>query len=717
MNTKDNTLKNKTIRLMDILEVVSANRPDANLELLNVAYVYAAKKHFGQLRHSGEPYLSHPLSVAYILATMNMDTESIIAGMLHDTLEDTDATMEEIENLFGKDIVFLVDGLTKIGKIEFKSKEEKQAENFRKMLISMSEDVRVILIKLADRLHNMRTIGSLRPDKQARIAAETLEIYAPLADRLGIAWIKWELEDLSFSVLYQDVYVDLKRKVKLNRMERETYLDKVRVIITEATAAEGLKAEVDGRPKHFYSIYRKMQTKNASFDEIYDLLALRVLVDTVSQCYTVLGIIHHLFKPIPARFKDYIAMPKANMYQSLHTTVMGPDGQMVEFQIRTHQMHHVAEEGIAAHWKYKEGKAFDPKADAQFVWLRQLLEQKDKASAEIVESFKEDVLPAQIYVFTPNGDVVELPMGSTPIDFAYSIHSEVGNRCVGAKVNGRIVHLKYRLQNGERVEILTSPTQEPRKDWISYVKTTRAKSRIKAYLRKKESDKAISTAMISLEKEFKERGVSLKDVLDNNAQMSKIYDKLNVSNTEELLANVGFGRISAIKVVHVLFPPDEREEDIQFSKSHASNEEPFRIDGVDNVMIKIARCCTPLPGDDVVGYISTGRGIIVHKKNCPNVQDPSINEARLIPVMWDTTKNYIAPVRFLVSTISQPGLINAITAVVKDMGLNIVEYSAKSLGGGESEQRFSVELRSKENLDELQVKLRQVKGVKAVRVL
>ena len=706
------TSENRIIRMADIQELVNKSHPEG-IERLNIAYVYAAKKHFGQLRQSGEPYMNHPLSVAYILAEMNMDVDSIIAGMLHDTLEDTNATYEEIEQLFGHDVAFLVEGLTKISKIEFKSKEEKQAENFRKMLISMSEDARVIIIKLADRLHNMRTISYLKEAKQERIATETLEIYAPLAHRLGIALIKWELEDLSFNVLNNEMYKELQQKVKLNRQERENYLGKVRKIITETTAEEGINAEVEGRPKHFYSIYSKMNKKHATFEEIYDLLALRVLVDTVSQCYAVLGILHHLFKPVPTRFKDYIAMPKANMYQSLHTTVVGPEGQLVEFQIRTRQMHQIAEEGIAAHWKYKEGKVFDPKADAQFVWLRQLLEQN---SSELVETLKEDVLQTQIYVFTPNGDVVELPVGSTPVDFAYSIHSQVGDRCIGAKANSRIVHLKYRLQNGDKVEVLTNPTQEPRKDWLNFVKTSRAKSRIRAYLRRKETDKAVATAIELLEKELRERDLSLKEFTDSHSLLKKIFDKFSVRNLEELYQGIGFGRISPKKVVHIIFP-DEKEEEQPFSRTHhpVSTAEPFRVEGIDNVMIKIARCCTPLPGDDVVGYISTGRGVIVHKKDCPNLKDNSLNEERLIPVMWENTSGYIAPVKFVATTQSQPGLINAITAVVKDMGLNIAEYSARTLGGGEYEHRFSIEVTKKADVEELLTKIRQVKGVKSLK--
>lgn len=708
----------KTIRLMDIQEVLKNNQPDADIDKLSVAYVYAAKKHFGQLRQSGEPYLNHPICVAYILADMNMDVDSIIAGMLHDTLEDTDATKEEIESLFGRDVAFLVDGLTKIGKMEFKSKEEKQAENFRKMLISMSQDVRVIIIKLADRLHNMRTIEYLRQDKQERIAKETIEIYAPLAHRLGIARIKWELEDLSFRILNREQYDTLQKRVKLNRQERENYLIKVRNIVTETTAKSDIEAVVDGRPKHFYSIYSKMKKKGATFEEIYDLLALRVLVGTVSQCYAVLGILHNLFKPVPSRFKDYIAMPKANMYQSLHTTVVGPDGQLVEFQIRTWQMHHVAEEGVAAHWKYKEGNAFDPKSDKQFVWLRQLLseEQGANSSYELVQTLKEEVLQTQIYVFTPGGDVVELPSGSTPVDFAYAIHSEVGNHCVGAKVNGRIVHLKYRLQNGDKAEVITNPTQEPRKDWLLFVKTSRAKSRIKAYLRNKESDKALEQAQELLDREFKAKGSSYREFAENNVNLKKTLDKFSFRNLDDMLLAVGFGRVSAKKIVH-LFYPDEKEEETIVSKSRTSKGEPFVIDGVDSVMVKIAKCCAPLPGDEVVGYISTGRGIIVHKKNCPNLKDAALNERRLIDVKWNNTDSYIAPVKFLMLTHSRPGLINSITAVIKDMALNIVEYSSRSLGGGESEQRFSVEISSKVVLEELLNKLRQVKDVKTVKVV
>jgi GTP pyrophosphokinase len=699
---------------MDIIEEVRKNRPDEDMDRLNSAYVYAATKHFGQLRQSGEPYMAHPLWVAYILASMNMDQDTVIAGMLHDTLEDTDATREEVENLFGKDVAFLVDSLTKISKIEFKSKEEKQAENFRKMLISILEDMRVIIIKLADRLHNMRTIAHLRRDKQERIAKETLEIYAPFAHRLGIAWIKWELEDLSFQVLHPDVYDDLRQKVGLNRSERENYLDRVRGVVEKFLTDEGITAAVDGRPKHFYSIFAKMEKKSASFDEIYDLLALRVLVDTVSHCYAALGIIHHHFKPVPNRLKDYIAMPKPNMYQSLHTTVIGLDGQMVEFQIRTWQMHRVAEEGVAAHWKYKEGDTFNPKADSRFDWLKQLLEQKNSAG-EMVETLKEDVLPTQIYVFTPGGDVIELPMGSTPLDFAYAIHSEVGGKYIGAKVNGRMVHLKYELQNGEKVQILTSPTQVPRKAWLSYVKTSRAKSRIKGYLRKKESDRAMVKGTDLLDKEFKLRGSSLKEVQDEPAKLKKILEKFSLKDAEDFILFVGFGRLTANKAANVLFPEVKYTgKRAAQQKKSAAKETPFLVDGIDNMMLKIARCCHPLPGDDIVGYISSGHGVVVHKQECINIKN-TVNYERIIPVTWREGSK--VAVNIIANTVSRTGLIHDITEVTTDLRLNIAGYTATVLGKGRSEQRFSVEIPNKSLLEELLKRLSLVDGILSVKAV
>lgn len=710
--------KSKNIRIMDIQEQVlkSSQDPKNDLEKLHKAYVYAAQKHRGQLRQSGEPYLSHPLCVSYILAEMNMDIDTVIAGLLHDTLEDTDATFEELEDLFGYDVAFLVDGVSKIGKIRFKSSEQKMAENFRKMLISMSKDVRVIVIKLADRLHNMRTIDFLKEDKQKRIAQETMEIYAPLAHRLGIAWIKWELEDMAFRVLEKDKYYEIYNKVKLKRSEREAYLKEVINTVQEHINKNNIIAEVSGRPKHFYSIYKKMITKKTTFDEIYDLLAIRIIVKSIPECYSVLGLIHSLWKPIPGRFKDYIAMPKANLYQSLHTTVIGPKGMTVEFQIRTEEMHRIAEEGIAAHWKYKEGKKFDPKEDKAFIWLRQLLELKElNEPEELVEALKEDVLPIQIYLFTPAGDVVELPRGSTPIDFAYAIHSEIGNKCVGAKIDGRIVPLKYKFKGGERVEILTSPNQEPRRDWLSFVKTNRAKSRIRAYLRKKEDEQAVTVGTNLIEKEFYERGLNFKEIVSSKDNLNKILDRFNLKNFEDVVKGVGFGRLSPKQMANLFIKTEEKEDVI--SKPTKVKSEPFKIKGIDDVMVRVAKCCNPLPGDDVKGYISIGRGIIVHKANCKNLKNIAVSEDRLIDVIWDETKKFKSKVKINSITEDKPGVLNEITSVIKDFGINIIELSAKPVSVGRAKQDFVIEIANKEQLDKLINKIKMVSGVISIHTV
>jgi len=704
--------KVRNIRIMDIQEKILQNNKNAqaDLEKLHKAYVYAAQKHRGQLRQSGEPYLSHPLCVSYILAEMNMDIDTVIAGLLHDTLEDTDATFEELEDLFGHDVAFLVDGVSKIGRIKFKSSEQKMAENFRKMLISMSQDVRVIVIKLADRLHNMRTIDYLREEKQIRIAQETMDIYAPLAHRLGIAWIKWELEDMAFRILDKEKYYEIYNKVKLKRSEREAYLNDILKIVKDQLQKNNIQADVSGRPKHFYSIYKKMIVKKTSFDEIYDLLALRIIVKTIPDCYSVLGLIHSIWKPLPGRFKDYIAMPKANLYQSLHTTVIGPKGMTVEFQIRTEEMHRIAEEGIAAHWRYKEGKKFDPKEDKAFVWLRQLLDQKElRNPEELVEALKEDVLPVQIYVFTPAGDVVELPRGSTPIDFAYAIHSEVGNKCVGAKIDGRIVPLKYKLKGGEKIEILTSPNQEPRRDWLNFVKTNRAKSRIRAYLRKKEDERAINTAHNLLENEFLDRGLSFKEILNVKESLNKIFEKFNLKSVDDFLKAVGFGRLSAKQVANLFVRLDEKEDII--SKPTKVKAEPFKIKGIDDVMVRVAKCCNPLPGDDVKGYISVGRGIIVHKADCQNLKNMTVSEDRLIDVIWDDTKKFKSKVKINSITEDKPGMLNEITSVIKDMGINIIELSAKPISEGRAKQNFTIEIATKDQLEKLVSKLNSLSGM------
>ena len=703
----------KTIRLMDIQDKVLSNNPEAQIDRLNIAYVYAAQQHRGQLRQSGEAYLSHPLNVAYILAEMKMDVDCIIAGLLHDTIEDTDTTYEVIEELFGKPVAFLVDAVSKISKIPFQSKEEKQAESFRKMLVSMSDDIRVIIIKLADRLHNMRTIESLREDKQRRIAQETMDIYAPLADRLGIAWIKWELEDRAFRVLNPEMYYEIHQKVKMKRGEREEYLGEVKDIISLALEKANIHGEISGRPKHFYSIYQKIIKKGTAFEDIFDLLALRVIVETKSDCYSALGIIHSLWTPIPHRIKDYIANPKANMYQSIHTTVMGPGGMMVEFQIRTKQMHQIAEEGVAAHWAYKEGRIFNPKEDKQFVWLRRALDEdnKEKPPTEFVNAIKEDVFREQIFVFTPHGHVVELPVDSTPIDFAYAIHSQVGHTCVGAKINGRIAPLKAKLISGDKVEILTSQTQEPRKDWLNIVKTNRAHSRISAFLRKKEAERAMLTGRELLSKEFKSAGLNFEEIFEDEQNVKKALDKFSLHTLDELITHVGFGQISARKLLHI-FIPDVKDEEIEVKQQTSSKKiEPFKITGVDNMMIKTAKCCSPLPGDAVKGYVSTGRGIIVHKADCPNITRLENNKDRLVDVEWDNSQKLSMPLKFRTILEDEPGVFVEISTIIKDMGLNIYEMNIKNYGDGTAKMDFVVMVTSKQQAHVLSEKISSNKHV------
>ncbi len=707
----------KVIRLMDIQDLILKNNPNADMEKLHRAYVYTAQQHRGQIRQSGEAYLSHPLNVGYILAEMNMDMDSIVAGLLHDTIEDTDTTYELISEMFGNDVAFLVDAVSKISKIPFQSKEEKQAESFRKMLISMSDDVRVIIIKLADRLHNIRTLDSLREDKRKRIARETMDIYAPLAHRLGISWIKWELEDRSFRILNPQEYYDIHQKVKFKRTEREEYLSEVMDIARTAIEKSGIKCEISGRPKHFYSIYSKMITKQTSFEDIYDLLALRVIVEDKAECYSVLGIIHSLWTPIPHKIKDYIANPKANMYQSIHTTVMGPGAIMVEFQIRTKEMHKIAEEGIAAHWRYKEGKVFNPKEDKRFVWLRKILEDdiRNQNPTDFVKTIKEDVLQKQIYVFTPNGHVVELPEGSTPIDFAFAIHSEVGCKCVGAKVNGRIVTLKSQLKGGDKVEILTSQTQEPRKDWLNFAKTSRAKSRINAYFRKKDTERAILTGKELINKEFKSSNLNFDEIINDEQNKKKLLDRFSMKSIDEFYTNIGFGQISPRKALH-LFDNNVEEKNINTqSYQRQGKSEPFTISGINNMMVKTAKCCNPLPGDDVKGYISVGRGIVVHRADCVNLKKLAQNEERIFDVAWDDTKTYTAPVKYKTYVEDKPGMFIAISTIIKDMGLNIYEMNVRNNGSGIAKMDFIVCVPNKAEADKLTARIRSEKGVISIR--
>ncbi|HEX9136065.1 MAG TPA: bifunctional (p)ppGpp synthetase/guanosine-3',5'-bis(diphosphate) 3'-pyrophosphohydrolase, partial [Nitrospirota bacterium] len=543
------------VRLEDIVERIQNYHPDADVDLLRRAYIFSAKAHQGQTRLSGEAYLIHPIEVAAILANLKLDAATVAAGLLHDTIEDTTITSEEITSVFGEEVAMLVDGMTKLSRMELQSREQREADNFRKMIVAMAKDIRVILIKLADRLHNMRTLKSLPPEKQKRIAQETLDIYAPLANRLGISRIKTELEDLAFMYLNPEAYKDLAQKVNQRRIERETYINELIEIIKRQLAEHGYKGEVKGRPKHFYSIYQKMEKQGISFEDVYDLIAIRIITDTKVNCYAILGLIHSLWTPVPGRFKDFIGVPKSNLYQSLHTTVIGPKGQRVEFQIRTEEMHRLAEEGIAAHWRYKEKSAVSQREEQQFAWLRQLLEwQRDLPDAkEFMETVKGDLFPDVVYVFTPRGDVKELPQGSTPVDFAFSVHTDIGNQCVGAKVNGKIVPLKHVLHNGDKIEVITQTGHTPSRDWLKFVKTSKARTRIKAWLKAEERRRSILLGRELLEKDLRKHELSPSKIFKSD-DLLKVANDMSHNTLDDLLAAIGYGKVSAHMVANKIAP-------------------------------------------------------------------------------------------------------------------------------------------------------------------
>ena len=618
------------VRLEDIVERIQKYNPDADVDLLRRAYIFSAKVHQGQTRLSGETYLNHPIEVAAILAGLKLDAATVAAGLLHDTIEDTTATPEEIKEMFGAEVAGLVDGMTKLSRMELQSREQREAENFRKMIVAMAKDIRVILIKLADRLHNMRTLKSLPPEKQRRIAQETIDIYAPLANRMGISKIKIELEDLSFMYLNPEIYEDLVRKVNKRRIERESYINELIEIVKQQLGEHGYKGEVKGRPKHFYSIYQKMLKQGIAFEDIYDLIAIRIITDTKVNCYAILGLIHSLWTPVPGRFKDFIGVPKSNLYQSLHTTIIGPKGERVEFQIRTEEMHRLAEEGIAAHWRYKERSAISLRDEKQYAWLRQLLEwQKDVPDAkEFMETVKGDLFPDVVYVFTPRGDVKELPLGSTPVDFAYSVHTDIGHQCVGAKVNGKIVPLKHELRNGDKVEVTTQTGHTPSRDWLKFVKTSRAKTRIKAWLKIDERRRSMLLGKELFEKELKKHELSPSKFLKSE-ELLGVAKELSQNSIDDLLAAIGYGKVSAHVVANKLAPDKVHIEPVpkkslkSFFKKPAAKPASggMKISGMDNMLIHLSKCCNPVPGDKILGFITRGRGVSVHTADCPNIGD------------------------------------------------------------------------------------------------
>ncbi|HCX90470.1 MAG: GTP pyrophosphokinase [Deltaproteobacteria bacterium CG12_big_fil_rev_8_21_14_0_65_43_10] len=706
------------IRLNDIIDKIHAYNPDTDVDLIEKAYVFSAKIHQGQVRLSGEPYLIHPLEVAGILADLKLDVATIATGLLHDAVEDTYATLEEIGKLFGRDISPLVDGVTKISKITFGTHEEQQAENFRKMLIAMAKDIRVILIKLADRLHNMRTLEYHSPKKQKEIAKETLDIYAPLANRLGIGWVRAELEDLSLQFLEPEVYYDLMKKVVERKKEGNAYIHEVKTIISNRLAEYNLKDHVEGRLKHIYSIYQKMKKQNIEFDRVYDLIAFRIILDSVQECYEALGIIHSLWKPVPGRFKDHIAMPKANMYQSLHTTVIGPHGERVEIQIRTAEMHRIAEEGIASHWKYKEGKDIGEKTDREFAWLRRLLEwQQDmKDPGEFLESVRVDLFPEEVYVFTPKGEVKEFPRGATPLDFAYSIHTDVGHQCNGAKVNGKIVPLKYELKNGDTLEIITSSNQHPSIDWLKIVKTSRAKAKIRHWVKTNQREQSISLGLEICEKEFKKYKLNFSKHT-KTGELKVIAEEFGLHDLDDLLAEVGYGKLSVKQIIHRLIPQERLDTEFTeeailekvTKKAGKKDGGGVKIRGVEDIMVRFGKCCNPLPGDDIIGYITRGRGVTVHLSNCPTILH-SVSE-RTIDVEWDIEDKSMHLVRIRVVCVDKKGLLAAMSSSIALSEANIINAQIHTTQEKKAVSIFEVEVSDLKHLQNIINSMQNIKGV------
>ncbi|RLB41213.1 MAG: GTP pyrophosphokinase [Deltaproteobacteria bacterium] len=707
------------IRFSDITNQILKYHPKANLDLVEKAYVYSAKVHKGQVRLSGEPYLSHPLEVAYILATMKMDTICIVAGLLHDTLEDTEASYEEIKRLFGEETAIIVDGVTKISRMRFSSAQERQAENIRKMILAMSADIRVILVKLADRLHNMRTLGFQPPDKQRRIAQETLDIYAPLAGRMGIYWIKSDLEDLCLYYLEPDAYNRIKSEIARKKGEREKFIQDVCQLITHKLGELGIKASVKGRHKHFYSIYRKMVDQNLSADQVYDILAFRVIVDTLKECYEALGHIHSMWKPVPGRFKDYISVPKMNMYQSLHTTVIGPLGEVMEVQIRTWEMDAIAEHGIAAHWKYKEGGAANKTDEKQFAWLRQLLEwqQNLRDPMEFLESVRMDLFPNEVYVFTPKGEVKEFPKGATPIDFAYSIHSEVGHHCMGARVNGKMVPLRYQLKNGDVVEIITSPKAHPSKDWLDFVKTPKARTKIRQWINSQEREESIAIGKSVLERAIEQvSGIDWAG-LQKNDHLISIAKDLSLHTLDDLYAQIGLGKISPKQVVGRLRQKLGLEEEKQpgiVSKmvrrlKRRRPTQGIKVKGISDVLVRFANCCNPLPGEEVIGYITRGRGITIHNRNCRHIQDA--NPERLVEVSWQSSDEDVYLARLRVTSMDKKGILANISAVIAQKDANIIQAEVKTTADKKGVALFAIEVENYPHLKEIMNAIKRIRNI------
>ncbi len=727
--------------LQELLKKIKKYAKGANVDLVEKAYYFAKSAHDGQFRKSGEPYFIHPVAVSNILSEMELDIETIAAGLLHDVVEDTDYTYEDIKKEFGQEVADLVDGVTKLGQIKYQSKEETQAENLRKMFLAMAKDIRVILIKLADRLHNARTFKYLPPEKAKSKSIETLEIYGGIANRLGISMLKWELEDTALRYIDPEGYYDLVEKIAKKRSQREAYIENVLKILRETFEEINIKCSVYGRPKHFYSIYRKIQQKDKNFEEIYDLMAVRVIVDTVKDCYAVLGMVHTLWKPIPGRFKDYIAMPKPNMYQSLHTTVIGPDGEPVEIQIRTKDMHTVAEYGIAAHWKYKEGDTDNKEAnlESKLQWLRQMMEwEKDLTDPhEFMDALKEDVFNSQVYVFTPRGDVIELPAGATPIDFAYRVHTNVGNKCVGAKIDGRIVPIDYKLQNGNIVEILTSSNSNgPSRDWVNIVKTPNAKSKIRQWFKKERVEENIERGTAILEKELKRHNIQTKNT-NLEKYMQQVAKAYNQPSAQDLVATIGYGGLMASHIVPKIKELYEKEisknqKEVQNNKKdvlekHNLSDAEYKkkrknshckgvsVKGLDNILIRFAKCCNPLPGDEIVGYVTKGRGVAVHRVDCPNTVNPDeFFKNRIVEVEWNNAIKSKFEAEVQIRAMDRRGVLNDITHIIANEKVSLNGINARKLKDNAVSINLLLEIEDIQCLKLIMKKIKSVQGVEEI---
>jgi GTP pyrophosphokinase len=700
-----------------LVEKVRAYHPGADAELIRRAYTFSERVHRGQRRQSGDPYLIHPVGVASIIADLKLDVASVVTGLLHDTVEDTLTTLEEVQSEFGEEVATLVDGVTKISQINFTSREQKQAENFRKMLVAMARDIRVILVKLADRADNMRTLDHLAPERQRDIAQETLDIYSPLAHRLGVYWIKNDIEDNALRFLHPEVYYQLKRNVAKKKAERERYIRDFIAVIARKLAEEEIEADVSGRPKHFYSIYQKMQRENLLYDQIHDLVAFRIIVDSLTECYAALGVVHANWKPVPGRFKDYIALPKNNMYQSLHTTVIGPYGERVEVQIRTHEMHRVAEFGVAAHWKYKGDAAVESAETQRFAWLRQLLEWQQNLTdpQEFLGLVKEDLFSDEVFVFTPKGEVLNFPEGSSVVDFAYRIHSEVGHHCAGARVNGRLVPLRYRLRNGDTVEIVTTTGQTPGKDWLGWVKTSRAKARIRGWLKYQQRSRSLALGREILERDFSRHRLDLKRA-ERSGQLEEIAQAMSLKDAETLVAGVGYGKITSRQVLARLLPPEELEQGAEQREGalrklirRMSGGGGVRVSGVEDVLVRFGRCCDPLPGERIVGFITRGRGVTVHSLECARVleSDPQ----RRVEVRWESGANGMRAIPLEVVCVDQPGMLAAITKSISSAGVNITRAQVHSTPDRQALNSFEVMVGTADQLNRVIRNIGKLRGV------